>query len=58
MAHSLGLKVVAEGVETLQQLEFLREHQCDAMQGYFFSKPLGPEQFEEFLKNESRLATA
>ncbi len=58
MAHSLGLKVVAEGVETVRQLEFLREHQCDAMQGYYFSKPLAPEQFEEFLKNGSCLATA
>lgn len=57
MAHSLGLKVVAEGVETIKQLDFLRGHQCDAMQGYYFSKPLAPEQFEEFLKNGSRLAT-
>ncbi|MCR4301108.1 MAG: EAL domain-containing protein [Sulfuricaulis sp.] len=58
MAHSLGLKVVAEGVETVEQLDFLRGHQCDAMQGYYFSKPLAPKQFEEFLKSGSRLATA
>ncbi|MHB8742384.1 MAG: EAL domain-containing protein [Sulfuricaulis sp.] len=50
MAHSLGLKVVAEGVETEQQLSFLREHRCDAMQGYFFSKPLPAEQFVDLLK--------
>ena len=56
MAHSLGLKVVAEGVETLDQLKFMREHRCDAMQGYYFSKPLPPEQFEEFLKSGIRLA--
>jgi diguanylate cyclase (GGDEF)-like protein/PAS domain S-box-containing protein len=40
LAHSLGLKVVAEGVETKEQLAFLREHDCDAMQGYYFSKPV------------------
>jgi diguanylate cyclase (GGDEF)-like protein/PAS domain S-box-containing protein len=57
MAHSLGMKVVAEGVETEQQLKFMRENACDAMQGYYLSKPLPAEQFEMFLKNGSRLAT-
>jgi len=51
MAHSLGLKVVAEGVETKEQLNFMREHGCDAMQGYFLSKPLPADQFESFLKS-------
>ncbi|MES2296955.1 MAG: EAL domain-containing protein [Pseudomonadota bacterium] len=40
LAHSMKLTVVAEGVETLEQLEFLRAHGCDQMQGYYFSKPL------------------
>jgi diguanylate cyclase (GGDEF)-like protein/PAS domain S-box-containing protein len=40
MAHSLGLEVVAEGVETLSQQEFLREHGCDEVQGYFISQPV------------------
>ena len=40
MAHSLRLKTVAEGVETLQQLEFLRRYGCDEIQGYYFSQPL------------------
>jgi diguanylate cyclase (GGDEF)-like protein/PAS domain S-box-containing protein len=46
MGHSLGLEVVAEGVETADQLEFLRANHCDLIQGYVFSKPLRPEQFE------------
>jgi diguanylate cyclase (GGDEF)-like protein/PAS domain S-box-containing protein len=40
MARTLKLKIVAEGVETLEQLEYLREHRCDEVQGYYFSKPL------------------
>ena len=40
MARSLQLRAIAEGVETAQQLEFLRRHGCDEMQGEFFSKPL------------------
>ncbi|MBI1921540.1 MAG: EAL domain-containing protein [Geobacter sp.] len=55
MAHSLKLKVVAEGVETLGQLAFLIEHQCEEMQGYYFSKPLPVGQFEELLKSGRQL---
>jgi diguanylate cyclase (GGDEF)-like protein len=40
LAHNLGLKVVAEGVETQEQIDFLCENDCDILQGYFFSQPL------------------
>ena len=51
LGHSLGLEVVAEGVETQEQLDLLREKGCDIIQGYFYGKPMPKEQFEkEFLK--------
>jgi len=50
MAHSLRLKVVAEGVETREQLEFLRVHGCDEVQGYFLSKPLPADQLSARLR--------
>ena len=43
MAHSLGLRVTAEGVETQEQLERLQSINCDRAQGYMFSKPMAPE---------------
>jgi len=46
MGRQLGLKVVAEGIETEEQLDFLRLHHCDEMQGYFFSRPLPPGDLE------------
>ncbi|TAN66561.1 MAG: GGDEF and EAL domain-containing protein [Methylobacter sp.] len=49
LAKSLSLEVVAEGVENQQQLDFLRQHDCDTVQGYFFSRPLAPEQFSQFM---------
>ena len=49
MARSLNLRVVAEGVETLEETEFLQAHRCDEAQGYFFSRPVPAEQFAELL---------
>ncbi|MGZ8155076.1 MAG: EAL domain-containing protein, partial [Burkholderiales bacterium] len=51
MAHSLGLKVVAEGVESADQLRFLRDHGCDEMQGYYFSVAMPEDRATEFLHN-------
>jgi diguanylate cyclase (GGDEF)-like protein len=50
MAHSLGLRVVAEGVETLDELEFLRVRQCDEAQGFYFSRPVPPRHFADLLR--------
>ncbi len=50
MAHSLRLRVVAEGVETRQELEFLQAHRCDEAQGYYFARPMPPEQFALLLR--------
>jgi diguanylate cyclase (GGDEF)-like protein/PAS domain S-box-containing protein len=49
MANSLNLKVVAEGVETKEQLDFLRSQNCDEIQGYYFSKPIPYKEFEKML---------
>lgn len=57
LAHSLRLKVVAEGVEHLEQLEFLRSRRCDEYQGYYFSKPLPPDAFELLLHSQGRAAS-
>ena len=53
LAHSLKLKVVAEGVETLAQMAFLRDLGCDEMQGYLLSRPLPAEQILKFLPRSS-----
>lgn len=49
LAHRLGLSVVAEGVETKEQLEWLKRWNCDGVQGYLFYEPLTPEQFSHLL---------
>jgi diguanylate cyclase (GGDEF)-like protein len=50
MGKTLSLTVVAEGVETQEQEDFLREHICDEMQGFYFSRPVAPDQFGELLR--------
>ncbi len=55
MAHSLGLRVIAEGVETDAQCEFLCNQMCDEIQGYFFSRPLPAEEMKMLLQARYRL---
>jgi EAL domain-containing protein (putative c-di-GMP-specific phosphodiesterase class I) len=50
LAHRLGLQVTAEGVETQEQLAFLRRNGCDLLQGYLFSPPVPPDRFEELMR--------
>jgi diguanylate cyclase (GGDEF)-like protein/PAS domain S-box-containing protein len=50
MGRSLKLRVVAEGVETQQELDFLKVHHCEEAQGYYFSRPVPPQQFAKLLK--------
>jgi EAL domain-containing protein (putative c-di-GMP-specific phosphodiesterase class I) len=47
--------VIAEGVESEEQLEFLRRHGCDEMQGYYFSRPVAPPEFEQLLHEGKQL---
>lgn len=53
MAQGLGFKVVAEGVETLEQLNLLRIMNCDIVQGFLLSKPLVRDKFEQLLENQN-----
>ncbi|MBN1472485.1 MAG: GGDEF domain-containing protein, partial [Syntrophaceae bacterium] len=50
MGKTLSLNVIAEGVETVDQDKFLREHVCNEMQGFYFSKPIAPDQFADLLR--------
>jgi EAL domain-containing protein (putative c-di-GMP-specific phosphodiesterase class I) len=53
LARNMGLTVIAEGVENEEQLAFLREHDCDEIQGYHFSRPVSPEALAEVLRAHS-----
>ena len=50
ISHSLSVPMIAEGVETEEQMVTLRKLGCDVVQGYYFSKPVPPEEFVSFLK--------
>ena len=52
MAHCLNLKVIAEGVETTEQMAFLCEQGCDDVQGFLFSQAVPPREFSELLTKE------
>ncbi len=52
MGKSLNLKIVAEGVETKEQYEFLRDNGCDIIQGYYFAKPMCEDDFIALLKED------
>ena len=52
IAAFMGLLVVAEGVETKEQVDFLKSTGCDIIQGFYFSKPLSAEDFEKRLRDE------
>jgi diguanylate cyclase (GGDEF)-like protein len=58
MAHSLNLEVVAEGVETEGQLDFLQRHHCDRIQGYLFSAPLSAEDLEPYVMAQKAIGQA
>jgi diguanylate cyclase (GGDEF)-like protein len=57
MAHALGKKVVAEGAETQAQIDFLRKHDCELVQGYFYSGPLPAEELAAFLSKRRVVET-
>jgi diguanylate cyclase (GGDEF)-like protein len=54
LGHRLNLRVIAEGVETLEQRDFLHAHECDEMQGYLFSPPVAPERITEMLQAQAQ----
>ena len=57
MAHSLKLNTIAEGVETARELAFLRQNNCQGMQGHLFSLPLTATEFEQLLTSQGSFST-
>ncbi|WP_235953073.1 bifunctional diguanylate cyclase/phosphodiesterase [Noviherbaspirillum galbum] len=55
LAHSLECSVIAEGAETQQQYDFLRDHDCDSVQGYYFSEPMSADSFGDLLRTQTTL---
>ena len=53
LANRLGVKTIAEGVETKEQVDFIKSIKCDMIQGYYYSKPLSKEDFEDYF-NKNR----
>ena len=53
LAHSLNIKVICEGVETEEQNAFVSETDCDCIQGWYYSKPIPQEEYEEFIRDHS-----
>ena len=58
LGRSLNLTIIAEGVETLEQLEFLKARQCEEVQGYYFSKPVEPDLFVQYLQSVKTASSA
>lgn len=58
MGHRLGLEVMAEGVETARQLKFLKAHQCDRAQGFYYSQPLAPGAIARLMAGDRKLPLA
>jgi EAL domain-containing protein (putative c-di-GMP-specific phosphodiesterase class I) len=56
MAHALGKRVVAEGIETIEQLDFLRERRCDLVQGFYLARPLAAAEMTDLLQARFSIA--
>ncbi|MCY6957454.1 putative bifunctional diguanylate cyclase/phosphodiesterase [Clostridium brassicae] len=56
LVHGLNMEVVAEGIETEEQLEFLKKYKCDIGQGYLFSKPLPPDEIEKIIEDDYKVS--